>query len=936
MKKTIHFLIIIMLFAANSIIAQQSKTVDALKMDPSVKVGKLPNGMTYYIKKNVEPKNRAQLRLVVKAGSVLENENQRGLAHFLEHMQFNGTKNFPKNELVNFLEKNGIKFGADLNAYTSFDETVYMLPVPSDTLAKLEKFIMVLSDWANKATLDGGEIDKERGVVLEEARLRKGAQSRIQEKLLPVIFNGSKYAKRLPIGLDSIIQNAPYDVVRKFHKEWYRPDLQSIVAVGDFDVAVIEAMIKKHFGSIPKAVNPKKREEFSVPLKGGTEAIVITDKEQPYNLVQLYYLQPEKKEKTTDNRREGIMKSLFNTMISNRLQELLQKADPPYQFGVSNYGGFLGNLDALQVFAVAKGAEVEKALIAVLDENERAAKFGFTDGELERAKLSYKTGLENQFKEKEKTPSERYTDELVSCFLNNTVMTDIGFDLKFATENLPKIKLSEVNNLVGKMITKQNRVLALVGSEKDKDKLPTTEKLKALLDNTGTVITAYVDEKIDMPLLSNMPTAGKIATEIKVAEVGVTEITFENGVKVNLKPTDYKNDEIKFIGTSWGGMSLYNDEEFENASMSSGVVSVSGVGNFKASQLTKYMSGKIAEVDAYVGTNSEVISGSSSVKDFETALQMMYSRFTNNKLDADAVKGFLANQKDFIVNMSKTPTPEKLYRDTIQAVMGNYAYRSMPMTEQRMDKVNAEKSLKIFNDRFADASDFEFTFVGNFDVEKIKPLLAMYLGGLPTKKIKETFNDRKIRPQTGLISKVVKKGTEDKANVTLIMAGDYKPSNQEELYVTALGDILNIKLTEKLREEEGGVYSPYVRGSTSRYPVPRFQYRIGYGCSPANVEKLIGLTLSEIKKIKENGPTQVDIDKFVSKQKLDFQTNLKNNDYWLDELSTKYQNKEDIKNILVDDKMLDYITVEKLKATANTYMSGNDLIRVVLMPEDKK
>ncbi len=934
MKKQLLTFALILILSFQSLFAQNS-IAKKLPMDTNVKVGKLSNGFTYYIRKNIEPKNRAQLRLVVKAGSILENENERGIAHFLEHMQFNGTKNFPKNELVNFLEKSGIKFGADLNAYTSFDETVYMLPVPSDTIAKLEKYLMVLSDWANKATLDGKEIDKERGVVLEEARLRKGAQDRIQQQLYPVIFRGSKYAQRLPIGLDSIIQNAPYSTFKQFHEKWYRPDLQAIIAVGDFDPEVMEAMIKKHFGSIPKSKKPEKREEFSVPLTGGTDAVVITDKEQPYNLVQLYYLQGEKKEITENDRKNAIMTSLFNGMIGQRLQELLQKANPPYQFGTSSYSGFLGNLDALTVFAVAKGADIEKALIAVLDENERAAKFGFTKGEFDRAKLQYKTRIEKQYNERDKTNSENFVEELVSCFTNDVVMTDISYDFDYVKQNLDQIKLEEINALVKKLITKENRVLSVIGSEKDRDKLPSIAKLKALLDNTGSEITAYVDEAVTQPLVANPPKPSKIVSEKNVDEVGVTELVFENGVKVNLKPTTFKNDEIKFRATSWGGQSLYNDEDYENVSFASAVASTSGMGDFKASQLQKYMSGKIAQVNAIIGSNSEVIVGSSSVKDLETALQMVYSRFTNNKLDPDAVKGFMNNQRDFLANITKTPTPEKLYRDTIQAVMGNYNYRSMPMTEQRMDKVNPEKALKIFNERFSDVSDFTFTFVGNFDVEKIKPLLAIYLGGLPGKNSAEKFNDRKIIPPSGKISKVVKKGTEDKASVSLIVSGKYESSDEEDINISALGEILSIKLTEKLREEEGNVYSPYANGSAGKYPSPRYQFRIGFGCSPKNVEKLISLTLAEIEKIKLEGASKIDIEKYVNNQKLEFEKNLKSNDFWLGELVSMYQDNDDIKKILTEDKLLSKITVESTKNAANKYLSGKDLIRVVLLPEDK-
>ena len=916
--------------------AQQIQLTDKLPMNPAVKVGKLKNGLTYYIHKNVEPAKRAQLRLVIKAGSILENENQRGLAHFMEHMNFNGTKNFPKNELLNFLEKSGIQFGADINAYTSFDETVYMLPVPTDTLAKLEKFMTVLSDWAAFALLDPTEIDKERGVILEEARTRKGAQSRINEKLLPVIFNGSKYASRLPIGLDTIIKTAPYEEFRKFYKNWYRPDLQAVVAVGDFDVAQMEALIIKHFGKIKKAKKPLERTKFGVPLKGGTEAIIITDTEQPNNVVQVYYLKPEKKTNTAADKRSDIVESLFNTMISNRLQELLQKANPPFLFGRSGYSSYLADLDALNVVAVAKGADVETALKAVLEENERAVRFGFTDSELGRAKQNMKTRLEKQVLEKNKTDSENYIDEYVNSFLNDEPSTSEDYDLMFSNQFLEGITVAEVNALVKQLITKENRVLALIGSEKDKDKLPTVAQLKTWLDNTSTAnLTAYVDEKVAGSLVEKMPVASKIKSETKIAELGVTEIVFENGIKVNLKPTDYKNDEIVFTGKSYGGSSLYEDADFDNASFASRAAGLSGNGALKSTQLKKFMTGKVANVNATIGESTESINGSSSVKDIETALQMVYNKFTNNIIDPDAVKGALANQVSSLSGLEKTPVPDKTFFDTIQTVMGGYAYRSKPMTSERMQKIDIDKAFGIFKDRFKDASDFEFTFVGNFDVDKLKPLLATYIGGLPTNGLKETFKDRKIDMPKGKVNKLVKAGKENKATALIVLQGDYKASDKEDVQIELLGEILNIKLTERLREQEGGVYSPNVQGSPNRIPREKFVYSIYFPCSPANVEKLATISLDEVAKIVANGPESVDVDKVISKKTLDLQTAVKTNAYWLNNLSTAYLQKEDIREILKEGELLKSINKESLKAAAQKYFKADNVLKAVMLPEDK-
>jgi zinc protease len=934
MRKQFYLLGLVLLMS-NWAFAQNINLTDRLPMDPAVKVGKLDNGLTYYIRKNVEPKNRAELRLVIKAGSILETEEQRGLAHFMEHMNFNGTKNFPKNELVNFLEKSGIKFGADLNAYTSFDETVYMLPVPTDTLAKFEKYLSVLADWSGNATLDHDEIDKERGVILEEARLRKGASQRINEKLYPVLFRGSRYADRLPIGLDEVIQKAPYAEFKKFKEDWYRPNLTAVVAVGDFDPAQVEAMIKKLFSGFKNPANAKQRTEYKVPLTGGTDAVVITDKEQPYSMVRVLYLHPEKTEVSGANRREAMVASLFNAMISKRLTELTQKADPPFMAGFSGYSGFLAGLDAMTAVAIPKGNEVEKALIAVLDENQRAVQFGFTQGELDRAKIQYKTGVEKQLAEKDKTASASFVDELVNGFLNDVVMTDIVYDKAFADQYLNGIKLEEINAFAKSVITKDNRVVSLIGPEKDKDSLPSVDRLKELLDNTGSTITAYVDEAVATSLVAKIPTPGKVVSATAFPEVGVTELTFANGIKVVLKPTDFKNDEILFRGGRWGGSSLYSDADYDNASLSSAVASQSGNGDLNNTQLTNYLTGKVVRVNAGVGGLSESISGSSSVKDLETALQMIYNKFTNNKLDKEVVKGFLANQKGFLANMEATPTPEKVYGDTLNYVLSNYHFRGRPMTAERFGAVDAERSMDIFKERFADASDFEFTFVGNFEVAKIEPLLATYLGSLPTSGKKATYKDLGINPPAGKVSKTVKKGTEDKANVTLVISGNYTPTEAEELQLTALGEALQIKLIEKLREEEGGVYSPYARIFTNRIPSPKFSLRIGFGCAPANVEKLIAISLEEVKKLSADGASAEDIGKFVNNAKLNYQTNVKSNNFWLSKLGDKAQKGEEFKTILDYEKGLDKVTTASTKATAKKYLTGENVIRVVLLPEDK-
>lgn len=931
-----NLLLVLFVSASQFIFGQQIALQDALPMNPLVKTGKLKNGLTYYIHKNTLPAKRAELRLVIKVGSIVETESQRGLAHFMEHMNFNGTKNFPKSELTSFLEKSGIKFGADLNAYTSFDETVYMLPIPTDTLAKLDKFVSVLADWAAFATLDPVEIDKERGVIIEEKRARKNGQMRMLEKQLPLMTNNSRYAQRIPIGLDSIILNAPFSEFKKFHKNWYRPDLQAVVAVGDFDEAALEAMIVKHFGKIKKAKKAPKREAFSIPLSGTTKVGTFTDPEQPYSIVKLTYQKPVEKVNTAQDKRKQITINLFNTLINNRLQDLTQSANPPFLFGQCSYAPSFGNVNELNVIAVAKGTDIETAMKTALDENERARQFGFLESELKRAKLGYITSLEKAVAEKSKSNSAKYVSQYVQGFLRNEVSTSEDYNLQFAKTYLEGISTQEINDLVKNLLTKENRILIVSGPEKDKDKLPTEAQLLTWLENTGNKIEAYKEEKIASSLVEKMPIAGKIKAETKIEALGVTEITFENGLKAILKPTVFKNDEIIFNGKSFGGSSLYSDEQYDNANYSSDAAALSGNGTITNTNLKKYMAGKTASVTSNVGKFTETIGGNSSQKDLETALQLVYNKFTNNNLDKEAVNGALNSQKAFLESTEKTKTPEVIFSETINQVLNPNDIRSLPMTAERTGKINANKAMSVFKERFANAADFKFTFVGNFDVEKIKPLLSTYLGSLPSNNALENFKDRGIRAPKGQVNKTVYAGKENKATLFSYMTDSYEPTPIKNLQISLLGEIINLRLNEKLREQEGGVYSPYAGGSVSIDPVPTYGIQVSFECSPDNLDKLYAITLAEIEKLKVEGPINLDIEKVLAKKKLDLETNQKTNGYWLNKLSDKYLRNMDLKEILNEEELLKQVTPANFKIAAQQFLKADNLIKVVMLPEALK
>jgi zinc protease len=934
MKQTQLLLLTVVFVWANAAFAQ-TDLKKPIPLDPKVRYGKLPNGMTYYIRKNEEPKKRAELYLINKVGAIQEEDKENGLAHFTEHMAFNGTKNFPKNELVSYLQRAGVKFGDDLNAFTGQDQTVYQLPVPTDSADIFNKAFVVLEDWAHNITFEGSEIDKERGVILEELRGGKGAPQRMRDKYLPVLVGDSKYGKRTVIGTEDILKNFSHETIRNFYKTWYRPDLQAIAAVGDFDIDQVEKIIKERFGAIPKAVKPKPLGKFPVADFKGTRVAIVTDPEQPYMIAQMVTKLPKAEEKTLGDSRETIKRNLFNQMLQARLQELQQQANPPFLFGGAGYGGFIGDYDSFSNIAVAKDGNLERALKAVLDEGIRVKNFGFTDSELERTKKQLLTSVERRFKEKDKTKSANYVNEYMNHFLEETPTPGIEFYYEFMKEQLEGIKLEEINALSAKYLTPDNRTVIIMASEKDKDKLPNEAKVLEWVNSAGKDVTAYVDKVVNKPLVENLPAAGRTVSTKQMPEIGATELTLSNGVKVVLKPTTFKNDEILIGARSQGGTSLYEDKDYMSAGLADAVVEESGVGDFSQNALQKYLTGKVVNVSPFVGENEEGFSGSCSPKDLETALQLVYAYFTKPRKDNDVIKGFMTTQRSAIQNMQASPSPEKVFQDSLSAILGNYNFRRQPINVERWDMANADRAYEIYKERFADASDFTFFLTGSFKADEIKPLLEKYLGALPSQNKKESFRDLGIRAPKGRLDKKVYKGIEQKSQATLVFSGDYEYNDDNNWQLDALEEVLNIKLIEVIREKESGVYGIGARATYGKIPVPRYNLRIGYGTGPERVEELATKTLAVIDDIKKNGATQVDIDKFKAETRRSMEVQMKENGFWQSQLINAYTTGEDPKTVLDWEKQLDKITVESTKAAANKYLNNANFIKVVLLPEKK-
>jgi len=907
---------------------------DLLPVDPNVIIGKLPNGLTYYIRKNIQPKNRAELYLVNNVGSVLETDAQQGLAHFTEHMAFNGTRDFPKNELVSYLQKSGVKFGADLNAYTSFDETVYQLPLPTDSVKTFEKGFDILANWAGYQTFDPKEIDAERGVVLEEERLRgKNAQERLLHQVLPVLLSNSRYAERLPIGKEDILKTFKPETIISFYRDWYRPDLQAVIAVGDFDPKRVEQLIKDNFSALKNPANEKPRTKYSVPASAGTVVKIATDKEFPYTLAEIIVKHPETKVRTKAEYLESVRVDLFNQMLNARLGELTQKADPPFLFGRASYGGFLGHQDAFTSIAVAKPGELEKAIKAVVAETERARKFGFTQTEFDRAKQDALTQMENAYNERDKTKSANFVREYQQNFLQGEPIPGVEFEYNFQKENMGKIKLSEINALAGKYISDQNRAILVEAPEKEKDKLPNEKTLLEWISTAGKDVTPYVDVVSNKPLLAKEPAGSKVVSEKKDTAISATTLTLANGVKVILKPTTFKNDQILINGYHFGGTSLASDDDFTSANMAAEVIGSSGIADFTEIQLDKMLSGKNVHISPVIDETSEGVNGDVSPKDLETALQLVYLYFTQPRKDNDIWQSNISQTKSFLANRSLDPP--SVFQDTVSAILSNYNFRRMVPTIERLNRASLDKAYSFYKDRFADANGFTFTIVGSFDPDKIKPLLEKYLGGLPSANHDETYRNLGIHIPAGQITKDVYKGIGDKSSVELVFSGDYDYNKNNNLQVDALNEILTIKLIERLREKESGVYAPGVRANYVKYPNGRYSIAIYFGCAPANVDKLIAASMEEIGKIRQNGPEAVDVQKFVAEETRSTEVQLKENSFWESHIESSSKNQDDPDAVTYRIHDLNTITVQTVKDAANKYLSGDNLVKLILLPEKK-
>ena len=699
----------------------------------------------------------------------------------------------------------------------------------------------------------------------------------------------------------------------------------------------VEKLIIENFSVLTNPKNPKPRVIYTMPDNAVPMVKIVTDAEQPYNVAQVIYRQKGSPVKTVADFRKSLVTGMINSMFGARLQEITQKGNAPFLFAQSSYGpyqgGMIWDMNALQTVAVAKtGAELEKALVAAVAENERMAKFGFTAGELETVKKKMEASNEKQFKEKDKTKSSAYVQQYLNNFLIGSAIPSEEYSYELNKKLLQNITLAEVNAAAKAMVTKNNQILVVQAPEKEKANLPKEETLIAALKNAGNGITPYVDNAVNKPLIAQAPKAGTIVSETKNDKIGVTTLTLSNGVKVVLKPTDFKNDQVAFTSFAKGGASLASNDDFISAE-NANLIAQSGVGDYNPTQLSKYLAGKNVAVGAYIDDLYQGFSGSASPKDLETAFQLIYARATNPRKDVEI---FNKNISDFkVITANKSSNPSSVYADTVQAVLANYHKRGMPSTLADIDKISLDKAFAFYKDRFADASGQTFVFVGNFDVEKLKPLITTYLASLPSLNRNENFVDNGVNPPKGKVSKNVYKGLEDKATVQLMFHGDYDYNADNNVQLDALKTALEIKILERLREKESGVYSPNVELSVQKYPSAHYYYTISFNSSTANVDKLVNAALEEVNAVKSNGATDEDIKKFKSEEARQQELSLRDNGYWLGYLTNRLKYGDNIEQVLENKERLEKVDVSSTKTAAQKYLNGDNYIRLVLLPESK-
>jgi zinc protease len=908
----------------------------ALPLRSDIKKGKLANGLTYYILPHAKPKNRAYLWLAVNAGSVQEDDDQRGLAHLVEHMAFNGTKNFPKSAIVDYIEKIGMKFGADLNAYTSFDQTVYQLEVPTDKKEFVEKGMDILRDWAGEVSFDPAEVEKERGVVLEEWRLGRGAQARLFDKVAPVLFKGSRYADRLTIGLPDTIQKAPREAVMRFYKDWYRPDLMAVIVVGEIDPAQIEKMIGDRFATLKNPEKARPRTVAGVPVANGPRVSIATDKELPATLVQVYNMIAHREESTGNSYRRTVAESLYNAMLSARLNEVSKRSDSPFLFAASSDGSFAREVDGMVRVAAAKPGKAEQALRTLFTEVRRAEQFGFTAPEFDRAKKTFQRAIDQSATSADTNDGREFADEATRNFFEGEMMSGRDGEAALAKKYLPKITVDEINALVKSWGGDSTRTVIVNGP--DGKPLPTEAQITKILSDVQKLkLEPWGEEAIAgelFPGAAALKPGNVVSTKKFDSSLGnMIEWTLPNGVRVIVKPTDFEKDKVLITGFASGGMSMATDKEYAAVRFANQVADLGGLGQYDSITLGKLLAGKQLNLDSFIGETESMVTGSSSVQDLETAMQLVHLKMTGLRSDAGEFAIWKTNTKASVADQLRDPNTV-FGRESTNLFYKNHA-RTKAFDAADIDKADYAKSMAFFAQRFSNAANFTFVIVGSVSADKVQALVEKYIGSLPSapdNKKTDQETDRKVRYAPGVVNKTWKLGTEPKARVRLRFVGDQTWSRQDKYDMAILGDVLNIRLREVLREDMSGVYGVGARGSISRGAYQSRQFSIDFGCAPDKLEALVKATFETIASVQKDGTTSENLDKVKQTYSRGHEAQLADNDAWMSWLTQAFEYGDDPTLFLSVQPLLSRISNDNLKAAAKKFLDDKHYLLAKMIP----
>ena len=916
--------------------ANAQKPTDLIALDKSVKMGKLPNGLTYYIRRNVKPEGKVDLHLAVNAGSVLEREDQQGVAHFLEHMAFNGTKNFPKNELTNYLQKAGVRFGADLNAHTGFDETVYDLPISSKDEKVLNNGYQVIRDWAGNCLLETEEIDKERGIILEEKRMRQGAGMRMMTEYFPRLLNGSIYGKRIPIGKEEIIKTAPRKAFADFYKDWYRPNNMAVIVVGDIDVAQAEAKIKALFSDLKNPENaPVRPSRIPIEWHKSNKAFVITDKENTNNTVQIFVGMQKSEDPTKwSNYQSYTLHNLISSLIGNRLQEYTLKASSPIGFGNIDFesSAFRG-YKSLTLRASVK-EDASAAIKTIVGEALKAKKFGFTEAEFERVKKETLEELADKSAEKDKTESGNFAEEYINNFLDKEPAPGIEAEKNFVENYFKTLTLVQVNATIAAINLDQPSFVLFTATETAKN-LPTEASLLAAYDaSKKQTVQAYKEKAVAKNLMDVMPVAGKIVSTTTNADYNSKTLTLSNGIKVIYKKTDFKNDEILMRGYQWGGNTNLTEAELKTGK---GLLIVGelGVGSHNSSEMQKMMAGVNASANISIGENTVNFSGTSTVKDFEKCMQLLHLRLTNVNFDKEEIEGLRSAFKQQLGMMKNNPTFK--FGDSLNKYRYGFSKRVTGLPDAaELDALNFDEVKSLYQKVTSNLNGLTLVFVGNVDDATIQKLAEQYIASIPTKPTATvTLNiQNMLRPIAGKNNFVMKGGKENKSEIRYAYYGNIANWDDKENMAFGLAaEVLQMKTTEKLREEMGSTYSPRVSGQMQRSPIGEYSLILSVSAAPENVDKLTAAFDGLIAAVATGGVSEEDLLKAREQRKKMVETQFKTNGYWAQVMEQQDMYGFSSKLAITYLDRLAAITKEDLVAAAKNYLSSSNVLKAVLNPD---